>query len=54
MAGYRLQGGAYAYALAKTLGRPVSRVELVFAALGQSASVSNLDGVVARVERLLA
>ena len=53
MAGYRLQGGAYAFAVQQALGRPVSTVEFVFAALNQTVQVREVKQVVAEVEHAL-
>jgi ATP-dependent helicase/nuclease subunit A len=43
MAHYRLQGGAYAFALRRATGRRVASVEFVFAALGQTVSLSEAE-----------
>ncbi|SRR5579884_381411 len=53
MAGYRLQGGAYALAVQRALGRTVSTVEFVFAALSQTLHVSDVQQVMRHVVELL-
>ncbi|HLG73380.1 MAG TPA: UvrD-helicase domain-containing protein [Chloroflexota bacterium] len=54
MSAYRLQGAAYAFALEQALGREVARVEFIFAALAQTATISDLAPIVSQVERMLA
>ncbi|HEY6379199.1 MAG TPA: UvrD-helicase domain-containing protein [Candidatus Dormibacteraeota bacterium] len=51
---YRLQGGAYALLTRLATGREVARIEFVFAAAGQTRTITDIDGVVAEVRSVLA
>jgi ATP-dependent helicase/nuclease subunit A len=50
---YRLQGGVYALLVAETTGREVARIEFVFAAAGETRTVTDVAGVVAEVRAAL-
>jgi len=53
MAGYRLQGGAYAFAVQEALRRRVSSVEFVFAALARTVQLADVEEVVAEIQQTL-
>jgi ATP-dependent helicase/nuclease subunit A len=50
---YRLQGGVYALLVAETTGREVARIEFVFAAAGETRTVTDVGGVVEEVRARL-
>jgi len=50
---YRLQGGAYALAVERVTGRPVARVEFVFASQGITRRLPDLSGAVGDVRERL-
>jgi ATP-dependent helicase/nuclease subunit A len=50
---YRLQGGVYALLVAETTGREVARIEFMFAAAGETRTVTDVAGVVAEVRAAL-
>jgi hypothetical protein len=50
----RLQGSVYALLTGRTTGRDVSRIEFVFAAPGETRTITDIDGIVAEVQSLLA
>ncbi len=51
---YRLQGGVYALLAREAVRRDVARIEFVFAAAGETRTISDVDGVVAEVRTALA
>jgi ATP-dependent exoDNAse (exonuclease V) beta subunit len=50
---YRLQGGVYALLTGRATGREVSRIEFVFAAAGETRTITDVAGVVAEVRAAL-
>jgi hypothetical protein len=48
-----LQGGVYALLTGQATGRDVSRIEFVFAAAGETRTITDIDGVVAEVRSAL-
>lgn len=46
---YRLQGDVYALLTGQATGRDVSQVEFVFAAVDETRTITDIDGVVAEV-----
>jgi ATP-dependent exoDNAse (exonuclease V) beta subunit len=51
---YRLQGGVYALLIGEVTGREVARIEFVFAAAGETRTISDVAAVVAEVREALA
>ena len=54
VSGYRLQGGAYAFAVQQALGRTVSSVEFVFAHLSRTVKVTEITELLSEVVSVLA
>lgn len=50
---YRLQGGVYALLAREAVRRDVARIEFVFAAAGETRTITDVDGVVAEVRAAL-
>ncbi len=50
---YRLQGGVYALLTGRATGREVARIEFVFAAAGETRTITDVAGVVAEVRAAL-
>ena len=50
---YRLQGGVYALLTGQATGREVARIEFVFAAAGETRTITDVAGVVAEVRAAL-